>query len=70
MAAARVIERIVEATHRLQQFPNSGRTGQVPGTRELVVAGLPYIVAYKIRPTAIDVVRVLHGARKWPPNFD
>lgn len=58
------IERQVE---RLRDFPLSGRTGRISQTRELVVAGTPYIVVYLV---AIDVelIRVLHGAQQWPPE--
>ncbi len=48
---------------RLADHPRSGRPGRVPETRELVVAGAPYIVIYRIGP-AVELLRVLHGARQ------
>lgn len=45
-------------------FPASGRLGQVPGTREVVVPGLPYIVVYTHDDVSVDVVAVFHGAQK------
>ncbi|MDQ7827232.1 MAG: type II toxin-antitoxin system RelE/ParE family toxin [Candidatus Eremiobacteraeota bacterium] len=46
-----------------------GRPGRVPGTRELVVPGTKYIVAYRVRHRSLQILRVLHGARKWPEEF-
>lgn len=58
------IERQVE---RLREFPLSGRTGRMQATRELVVAGTPYIVVYVITGD-VELIRVLHGAQRWPPD--
>ena len=38
----------------------SFRPGRVPDTQELVVAGAPYIVIYRIGQ-AVELLRVLHG---------
>ena len=38
-------------------------------TRELVVAGTPYIVIYRVGRERIDILRVVHGAQRWPPRF-
>jgi toxin ParE1/3/4 len=43
-----------------------GRQGRCAGTRELVIARTPYIVAYRIERLAVVVLRVLHGAQRWP----
>ena len=47
-------------------FPNRGRAGKKEGTRELVMAPLPYIVVYTVREDVVYVVRILHGAQQWP----
>jgi len=44
-AAILIDERIVAATRRLIDFPVSGRIGRIPGTRELLINGTPYIAA-------------------------
>jgi len=36
------------------------------GTRELILSPLPWIVTYTVRDDAIDIVRILHGAQRWP----
>ena len=58
--------RIYDAVSRLEVHPHLGRSGNMAGTRELVVAGTPYVVIYRVGDEAIDVVRVLHGARDLP----
>ena len=62
-AAQAVVDRVFRSVDRLEAFPKSGRVGQVPGTRELVVPGLPYIVVYTCNDTDVSIVGVFHGAR-------
>ena len=66
--AARVTRSIWQAVRQLEQFPLPGRAGRVATTRELPVAGLPYIVVYKLEPDLVLVVRVIHGATRWPSS--
>jgi addiction module RelE/StbE family toxin len=65
-AAARVARRISAATRRLGQYPYLGRTGRQAGTRELVVPRTPYVVIYVVFEDRLEIVRVLHGAQRWP----
>jgi toxin ParE1/3/4 len=73
-AAERVERRLVSAVASLAQQPRRGRPGRIKGTRELVIPGLPYVAIYRIveaaRSTAsqVEVLRVIHGARRWPRN--
>ncbi len=64
--AAQLMHEIYEAPAALLSFPCRGRPGQKHETREFVVSGLPYIVVYQINVDAINIVRILHGAQKWP----
>ena len=68
-AAARTVDAIVNAVENLKRFPASGRPGRVPGTRELVVSRTPYIVPYRVRDDTVELLLVLHAARKWPSQF-
>ncbi len=68
-AAARTVAAILDAVDLLKKYPASGRPGRVPGTRELVVRGTPYIVPYRVRGDTVELLRVFHGARKWPNQF-
>jgi toxin ParE1/3/4 len=68
-AAARQLEKVLESVARLGNNPNIGRPGRVKGTRELVITKTPYIAAYRIKDELVEILRVLHGARKWPKRF-
>jgi toxin ParE1/3/4 len=57
-AAVSFRRRIRLAVLRLSDFPESGRLGQLPGTRELVVPGLTYLVVYRVRPAGVEILRV------------
>ncbi|MBI5208585.1 MAG: type II toxin-antitoxin system RelE/ParE family toxin [Elusimicrobia bacterium] len=65
-AALRVVERIEKAVDALRLHPEIGRPGRVGGTRELVITGTPFIVAYRIKDERLEVLAVIHGARRWP----
>lgn len=47
-------------------FPESGRTGRVEGTCELVVPRTPFIVPYRVKGEVIEILGVHHTARRWP----
>lgn len=64
--ASAVIRRIYQSTSELKQFPSRGRPGRKESTRELVLVSLPYLVVYEIAGQIVRVLRVLHGARRWP----
>lgn len=68
-AADALIERIFSALERLEEYPQMGRAGRVEGTRELVIAGTPYVVAYRIHRDQLAILAVLHASRKWPGSF-
>ena len=65
-AARAMAQRIREAVEYLLNHPALGRAGRVRGTRELVVSGAPFIIVYRTRYDQIQILRVLHHARKWP----
>ena len=62
-AAERVYRRVIETAGQLAQFPNLGRPGRVPGLRELVVSGLPYLIAYDTGRGVVTVIAVFHTSR-------
>ena len=64
--ASQIARRICESAALLKHSPRIGRPGRKESTRELVVTGLPYFVVYEIADKTIQIVRILHGARKWP----
>lgn len=64
--ASELVRAVYDAPSTLLTFPNRGRPGKKEGTRELVLSPLPYVVVYTVRADVIFVVRILHGAQKWP----
>ena len=68
-AAHRIAQQIKESVGRLRDFPLFGRVGRVPGTRELVIPGTPYIAAYRLDPDEVVIAAVLHGRQRWPESF-
>lgn len=65
-AAAEMGQRVQEAVEYLKRHPALGRSGRVRGTRELVVSGTPFLIVYRVRLDMVQMLRVLHHARKWP----
>ena len=68
-AAGRVVQKMFRAANLLKKNPAIGRPGRVAGTRELVVAGTPYILPYRVRGEVVEILRVFHAARRWPEAF-
>ena len=64
--AAELVRAIYNAPAALLTFPYRGRAGKKEGTRELVLSSLPYVVVYQVSGEVIHIVRILHGAQKWP----
>jgi toxin ParE1/3/4 len=68
-AAGRIVEKITQSIDGLCQHPAMGRPGRIPGTRELVIPGTPYIVPYRVRNEVVEILCVFHTSRKWPDKF-
>jgi toxin ParE1/3/4 len=68
-AAELVATRIFATAELLSERPHVGRPGRVNGTRELVVLRTPYLLVYRIKSGSVRILRVFHGARKWPARF-
>jgi toxin ParE1/3/4 len=68
-AAYDVLAKIKASIDSLELNPELGRVGRVNKTRELVIAGLPYIVPYSIHKKQIRILAIMHSAKKWPDDF-
>jgi toxin ParE1/3/4 len=60
---------IIRRVEILAEHPGMGRPGRVEGTRELVLGSLPYVLLYVHQSDTIILLRVLHGAMKWPESL-
>lgn len=58
--------RIERAIADLADHPLSAPSGTLPGTRQLALAGTPYLVIYRVDADGITVLAVLHAARHMP----
>lgn len=67
-AALDQLGEIEQQSDMLADHPEVGRVGRRRGTRELVVNRTPFILIYRVRPRAerVEILRLLHGAQKWP----
>jgi len=68
-AAVRMYALIREKTSLLAQFPELGRPGRVFGTRELVLERYPYIIPYRVKNDAVEILRIFHTSRKQPADW-
>lgn len=64
-AAAHMADLIEAAVERLRLFPEMGRPSRRPGTRELPVTGTPFVVVYRVKRDALEILAVYHGAQNW-----
>jgi len=64
--ARRVALAIYDSADSLKEMPHRGRKGRKPNTREMMVSGFPFVIIYRVGKEAVEIVRVLHGARQWP----
>lgn len=64
--AQELIRNLYTAPTALLEFPYRGRVGKKAGTRELVIPSLPYVLVYTVTSDTITVMRILHGAQRWP----
>lgn len=63
-AARKMVKAIYDGCQELSRFPNRGRTGRIPGRRELIFS--PYIAVYQVKEDAVEISRIYHGAQDWP----
>jgi addiction module RelE/StbE family toxin len=64
VSASAVADRIERVVEHLGQFPLAGRQGTVPGTREIIIPGLPYVVVYRVTQSEVQLLRVFHSKQE------
>lgn len=63
VAAEKVYRGIVSAAEKLLEFPTLGRPGRLPGTRELSIVDLRYLVVYEVDFETVTILAVFHASR-------
>lgn len=63
--ARRAAFAIYAAADSLKDMPLRGRASRRPGTRELTIQGLPFVIIYRAGKDAVQIIRILHGAQQW-----
>jgi plasmid stabilization system protein ParE len=61
-AATAILTAVLGEIDGLAVSPRKGREGRVMGTRELPMAEMPLVVAYRISGEVIQILAVLQGA--------
>ncbi|MEN6441723.1 MAG: type II toxin-antitoxin system RelE/ParE family toxin [Syntrophobacter sp.] len=69
-AATELVKHVLDMVDALAEHPALGRPGRVPGTRELIITGTPYLIPYRVKGEAVEILRVFHGSRRWPSSFE
>ncbi|WP_425349411.1 type II toxin-antitoxin system RelE/ParE family toxin [Rhizobium leguminosarum] len=63
------LDEIERQTDLLIDQPEIGRPGRIGGTRQLVISR-SFIVIYRVHQNIeqVEILRLVHGAQKWPPK--
>lgn len=67
-AAARLRARILASFRLLAEFPKAGRQTADETARLQPVPGTNYVILYELGPAVVHILRILHGAMRWPPD--
>ena len=62
------VRRIYESIRSLKTSPYRTRVGRRSGTRELVLAPLPYIVVYWVKDETVEILHIYHAAQERNPG--
>ena len=61
--AHRTVRLLYDGIRALKTMPNRGRVGLRSGTRELILHPLPYLVVYRVKDDAVEILHIGHGRR-------
>ena len=64
-----LLQRLERLSEAMLDFPLMGKAGLVPGTREFVVSGTPYILVFQVKDEAVVIVSVRDGRMRLPPGL-
>jgi toxin ParE1/3/4 len=61
--AQRTIRILYDSIRSLKTMPNRARVGLRSGTRELIMHPLPYLVVYRVKEDAVEILHIVHRDR-------
>ena len=61
-AAIKLMERFLQFRENLAEFSGMGVTGDIPGTRRVVMA--PYVLTVRVNATTIETMAIRYGKQK------
>ena len=64
--AAPTVRDLYDRIRALKTMPFIGHSGRIEGTREFVHPRMPYIVVYRVKPDAVEILHIHHSAQNWP----
>jgi toxin ParE1/3/4 len=64
----RLLLRVERLTEAILDFPLMGKAGLVPGTREFVLSGTPYILVFQLKDDSVVIVSVRDGRMRLSPS--
>lgn len=65
--AMQTVDRLTRRSRQISKFPRSGRT--VPEANNVSIREVlegPYRIIYHLLDDEVDIISVVHSARKWP----
>ena len=68
-SADKAVKRLRSIAEHLRTHPAIGRAGRIAGTRELVLADMPYIIVYRVSETHVEILTVMHTSQRWPEEL-
>lgn len=68
-AADAHIDRLEDRIRLLSRMPELGTRLVLPNDVRFFTFGR-YVIYYRVAPDTLRILRVLHGAREFPPSFD
>ena len=61
--------RVERLTETILDFPLMGKAGLLPGTREFVLSGTPYILVFQLKDDSVVILSVRDGRMRLPPGI-
>ena len=58
--AKNFVAQVIKQLNHLETETHLGRPGKISGTRELLIDDSPYIIAYRVKHSFIEILEIIH----------